>query len=84
MTAATLLALIGVSRPIYHLLTSNDAILIVQTYNYVVALRILFHGPNKITLSVCLRDMFLVLAQTPDRRDQWRIVSPPKDTGKVG
>ena len=30
MRAATLLALIGVSRPICHLITSNDAILIEQ------------------------------------------------------
>ena len=31
MSTATLLALMGVSRPIYHLIISNDAILIVQT-----------------------------------------------------
>ena len=31
MRAATLLALIGVSRPIYHLITSNEAILIVKS-----------------------------------------------------
>ena len=31
MRAATSLASIGVSRPIYHLFTSNDAILILQT-----------------------------------------------------
>ena len=59
MRAATLLALIGVSRPIYHLITSNVAMLIVYTsksYKYVVACLtcILFHGPNKLTLSVCL------------------------------
>ena len=43
MRAATLLALIGVSRPIYHLIISNDAILIVNhiimllTYMYTIS-----------------------------------------------
>ena len=38
MRAATLLALMGVSRPIYHLIISNEAILIVLIiYYYVVA-----------------------------------------------
>ena len=57
MRAATLLALIGVSRPIYHLLTSNYAIFIVQTISLCCCLMptcILFHGPTKITLSVCM------------------------------
>ena len=56
MIAATLLTLLGVSRSIYHLITSKDAILIVKSYKYVVACLacILFHWPNKITLSVCM------------------------------
>ena len=56
MRAATLLALMGVSRPIYHLIISNE---LFHT-NHIMLLPashvhcISFHGPNKITLSVCL------------------------------
>ena len=53
MRAAILLVLIGVSRPVYHLMISNDAILIVQTIQLCCCLTcVIFHGPNKITLSV--------------------------------
>ena len=59
MRAATLLALIGVSRPIYHLIILNEAISIVLIIHSMVLPAshvhcILFHGPNKITLFVCL------------------------------
>ena len=52
MRVGMVLALMGVSRPIYHLITSNDIILIVQIivlpYMYII------HWPDTITLSVCM------------------------------
>ena len=44
------------------------------------------HGrsPQQVTHLPPVWDILLPLAYTPDRRDQRRLVSLPKDTGKVG
>ena len=52
MRVGMVLALMGVSRPIYHLITSNDIILIVQII--VLPYMYIMHWPDTITLSVCM------------------------------
>ena len=65
MRAATLLDLMGVSRPIYHLIISNEAILIVLTIYIIIMLLPASHVTytvynftdlinNSVCLSVCL------------------------------
>ena len=41
-------------------------------------------GPNGPVVNPPLVGYLLPLAYAPDRRDQRVLVSPPKDTGKVG
>ena len=74
MRAATLLALMGVSRPIYQLIISNEAIsnhidIMLLPASHVHC--ILFHGPNKIILSVCLSGKKAGLSR--QKRDGWQV-----------
>ena len=51
MRAATLLALMGVSRPIYHLIILNEAILIVLS-NHIIIINIMLLPASHVTYTV--------------------------------